>query len=226
MPVTVRDVSRRIRRLFRWRDPDRFLQSVTGVVHVGANVGQERFAYARYGLHVIWIEPIPEVFAQLEQNIRGMDRQQAFNRLVTDRDGADYCFYVADNNGESSSIMELRGHQDIWPDVTFDRSVGLRSVTLTRLLEEAAVHRQLYDALVLDTQGSELLVLKGAVDLLGGFRFVKTEVPDFESYADCCQLEEMDEFMGRHGFARFSCHEFAVRAQEGSYYDVVYQRVV
>ena len=39
------------------------------------------------------------------------------------------------------------------------------------------------------------------------------------------QLAEVEAFMNQHGFARFSCHEFAVRAQGGSYYDVVYQRV-
>jgi hypothetical protein len=36
----------------------RFLRDVTGVIHVGANTGQERFLYRLFGLNVIWIEPI------------------------------------------------------------------------------------------------------------------------------------------------------------------------
>lgn len=38
-----------------------------GVVHVGANLGQERELYEHYGLNVLWVEPIPEVFEQLKK---------------------------------------------------------------------------------------------------------------------------------------------------------------
>jgi hypothetical protein len=42
-------------------DPYRFLRRTKGVVHVGANEGQERDIYARYNLNVLWIEPLPDV---------------------------------------------------------------------------------------------------------------------------------------------------------------------
>jgi hypothetical protein len=42
-----------------------YLRKVRGVIHVGANEGQERDLYAAFGLNVIWIEPIPEVFQVL-----------------------------------------------------------------------------------------------------------------------------------------------------------------
>ena len=41
------------------------LSQCRGVIHVGANSGQERKVYARLGLDVLWIEPIPGVFAEL-----------------------------------------------------------------------------------------------------------------------------------------------------------------
>ena len=34
---------------------DVFLKSVSGVIHVGANTGQERDLYAKYHLDVVWI---------------------------------------------------------------------------------------------------------------------------------------------------------------------------
>ena len=43
-------------------DPDAFLRRVRGLVHVGANTGQERESYASHGLSVIWVEPIGDVF--------------------------------------------------------------------------------------------------------------------------------------------------------------------
>jgi FkbM family methyltransferase len=142
--------------------PDRFLRSVRGVVHVGANVGQERELYRRHDLDVLWIEPIPDVFATLSNNIAGMPRQRALRALVTDRDDAEYEFHIANNAGESSSILDLKEHRDVWPTVDFTQTIKLKSITLTTLLERERVDLARYDALVMDTQGSELLVLRGA----------------------------------------------------------------
>ena len=41
---------------------------------------------------------------------------------------------------------------------------------------------------MLDTQGAELLVLKGAAGLLHRFQFIKVEAADFESYANGCRV--------------------------------------
>ena len=64
-------------------DENDFLTKVRGVIHVGANDGSERYVYAEYGLKVIWIEPIPEVFQQLVENIRSFPDQKAINALIT-----------------------------------------------------------------------------------------------------------------------------------------------
>jgi FkbM family methyltransferase len=212
---------RRLRRLFA-PDPNRFLRSARGVVHVGANVGQERELYDRYGLDVLWIEPIPDVFAALSANIAGFPRQRALERLVTDRDGASYEFHVANNDGQSSSILELGQHRDVWPKVDFTRTITLQSSTLATLFAREKIDLARYDALVMDTQGSELLVLRGAEPLLSGFKFIKTEVPDFEAYAGCAQLEDVERYLGARGYAELTRHRFASRPGGGNYYDVVY----
>jgi FkbM family methyltransferase len=214
-----------ILRKIRKRYADRFLRRVSGVIHVGANTGQERELYARRGLAVLWIEPIPEVFAELCVNLRGYERQRALEYLVTDKDGAEYEFHVASNEGQSSSIMELKDHRDIWPDVTFTRSIKLKSTTLASLLAKEHIDLAQYDALVMDTQGSELLVLKGAESVLRNFKFVKTEVADFEAYAGCCRLPEMEAFMTRHGYREFSRRKTGTHPAGGSYFDIVYERL-
>lgn len=215
---------RRLRRA-RKGGPDSFLGKVTGVVHVGANTGQERDLYASLGLRVIWIEPIPDVFAQLCANIRDLRKQRALQALVTDVDGSEYEFHVANNSGLSSSILEFKDHADIWPDVKYSSTIRLRSLTLAALLGRERVNPRKYQALVMDTQGSELLVLRGSVPILRSFRFIKTEVPDFEAYAGCCQLKDIDAFMGEHGYTEHSRKEFARREAGGRYFDVVYRRM-
>ena len=206
------------------RDADRFLRQASGVIHVGANTGQERDLYQQHGLRVVWIEPIPEVFDLLKANIQAYPMQSAFQALVTDKDDERYQFHVSNYEGLSSSILQLKLHNDIWPDVTFTRTLALRSVTLPSLLRREGIDVADYDALVMDTQGSELLVLKGAAAILPNLRFIKTEVPDFESYEQCCQLEEMTRFLEQHGFREYVRRPFATRPEGGTYYDVVYRK--
>jgi FkbM family methyltransferase len=213
---------RRLRRLFA-PNPDRFLRSARGVVHVGAHTGQERELYDRHGLDVLWIEPIPEVFATLQANIAGFSRQRALERLVTDRDDACYEFHVANNDGVSSSILDLKDHRIVWPKVSYTRTITLKSSTLATLLARERIDIARYDALVLDTQGSELLVLRGSEPVLDRFKFIKTEAADFEAYAGGAMLEDIARYLTARGYTELLRSHFASRpGGGGDYYDVVY----
>jgi len=204
------------------RRPDFFLSRVKGVVHIGANLGQERDIYAAHNLNVLWIEPIPEIFARLVERIATMPKQRAICSLVTDVADREYPFHIASNEGESSSLLEFGQHKELWPDVFVTRTIMLKSVTLSSLIKRERIDLSKYDALVMDTQGSEMLILKGAVDILDSFRFIKTEVADFASYEGCCRLSDMDEFLQQRGLRRVVAHRFAHKAGVGSYFDVAY----
>jgi FkbM family methyltransferase len=211
-----------------WRrilpDPDAFLHKVSGVIHVGANSGQERGVYDQLGLRVLWVEPIPEVFAALSANIAPFHRQKALQCLVTDKDDAEYQFHVASNEGASSSILEFGLHPDIWPEIRYQKSITLRSRTLPSLLKDAQVDVSEYDALILDTQGSELLILRGAEAILRSFAYIKVEVADFESYVGGAQVPDVARYLKSHGFKESRRREFAHR-RDSSYYDIVYRRL-
>ena len=155
---------------------------------LGANVGYEAKLYRAHGLSVVFIEPIPEVFARLSAKIRGFKDQKAFQALVTDVDDKEYKFYVANNYGESSSIFKFKHVKDIWPDIDYKTSILLKSTTLATLFKREQLDASKYQALIMDTQGSELLVLKGSIPILDNFKFIKTEVADFESYEGCCHF--------------------------------------
>jgi FkbM family methyltransferase len=201
-----------------------FLRHVSGVIHVGAHIGQERHLYDQYGLRVLWIEPLPELFATLQANIARLPRQRAVQCLVTDRDGAEYPFHVASNAGASSSIFELELHKDVWPEVTMTGTVTMRSKTLATLLADERLDPKDYDALVLDTQGSELLVLEGAAPLLPNIAYIKTEAADFRAYKDCCLLVDIAAFLARHGFREQARKQIAPHPNGGAYYDVLFAR--
>lgn len=219
----IKTIQKKINSLFK-RNPDRLLKKVRGVIHVGANTGQEIKLYAKYGLSVVWIEPIPEVFDELKSNLSGVRKQIAIKGLVTDVDNEEYDFHLANNNGASSSILELKLHHDIWPEVIYEKTIKIYSKTLSSLLKDNNINISNYDMLVMDTQGSELLVLKGSLPVLQHFTYIKTEVPDFESYKGCCQLKDLQSFLTQHGFIELSRNKFASRLGGGSYYDIIYKR--
>ena len=202
----------------------RHLQSAKGVIHVGANTGQERDLYDKFHLDVIWIEPIPSAFADLVSNISGFPRQRAYRYLVTDEDGKEYTFHVSNNGGQSSSILGLAMHKQMHPHVWYSDSIKLESITLASLVKKEKIDLRAFEVLILDTQGSELMVLKGAAGLLPHFRFIQTEVADFEAYSGCCQLPEMSSFLARHGFREYRRDIQRSTPGIGTYYEIVYKR--
>ena len=58
------------------KEKDLFLNQATGVIHIGANSGQERKLYARHDLDVLWIEPNPKVFKELQKNIDNLKKDE------------------------------------------------------------------------------------------------------------------------------------------------------
>lgn len=209
---------------FLGRDMDRYLNYVTGLVHIGANSGQECAIYDGYGLNVVWVEPIPRIFEQLQKNISRYDKQRAFQELITDTDNIEYKLHIANNNGASSSIYDFKDHKDMWPDIDYEDSILLKSRTLSSLFKIELLDISKYQALVVDTQGSELLVLKGSLPLLSYFKYIKVEVADFESYEGCCTLSEMELFMQENGYVEFARKKYAKNDKGGRYYDLIYKR--
>lgn len=200
-----------------------YLNKCRGVIHVGANVGQESHLYADRGLAVLWIEPIPNVFATLADNIREEPRQRAINALLLDKDDVEHVLHVASNDGASSSIFDFHMHCDIWPEISYVADLTMRSSTLPSVLKREGVELSEYDALVLDTQGSELFVLKGAEPILGRFRYIQTEAADFESYRDGALASQITSFMKEHGFVLTYKERMARHQSGGRYYELLFK---
>ena len=210
----------------RSQHPNDFLNCCRAVIHIGANEGQERDLYAKHSLSVLWVEALPDVFQKLTNNLRNYPKQRAVNALVTDQEGEHYDFNVSNNAGESSSIYDFQGHKEIWPEVNFTRTIRLRSTTLPALLRKEGLNPSGFDALILDVQGAELLVIRGAGEVLDSIKFVKTEAADFESYRDACTETTLSQALKERDF--FPCYKewFAGKESVGSYYDILYKRAV
>lgn len=205
--------------------PDRFLKGGRGVIHIGANKGQERELYSGYGLKVVWIEPIPDIFRELQSNIAGFPDQAAYNALIAEKDGIQYQFHISDNEGSSSSILEANRELVYeWKTVNFPTSIELESLSLPTFLRSNAIDVASYDMLVLDTQGAELMILRGAQEILRQFRYVQCEAVNYEVYSGCCLLADLDAYMSKQGFRQTGRFVLSRAAKGGRQWDVLYRR--
>src|SRR5262249_24373953 len=135
-----------------------------------------------------------------------------------------YDFGVANNGGQSSSIFDFHLHKEIWPQVGYVGSVKLKSATLKTIVEREAINLEPFDALIMDVQGAELLVLEGAGDLLDRFNWIRCEAADFEIYRDCCQVKDLDAFLLPRGFVKARTDVGAGKPGLGHALEVLYVR--
>lgn len=207
-----------------FRDRIISFRSCRGVIHVGANTGQEREFYDKLNLNVVWIEPIAQIYNQLLENIKPFENQMALNCLITDRDGETITLHISSNNGASSSIFELEGHKNIWPDVHYVNEINMTSATLTTALRCGGVDLEKYDVLVVDTQGSELLVLKGAQQILNNLKYIIVEAANFEAYRGCTNVDEIRTYLEGQGFEMIRKKKNFEVPDVGAYFDLAFRQ--
>jgi FkbM family methyltransferase len=130
---------------------------------------------------------------------------RAVQALCTDEDGRRFKFHVASNGGQSSSVFEPDLHLKAHPGVVFENTIEISSVTLDSLMDSLQKETPdeplpVYDLLCMDTQGCELLVLKGAQKTLKNVRAVWTEVSWTELYKGGVLLNELSAYLEQMGF--------------------------
>lgn len=184
-----------------------FGMASSGVIQIGASKGQEIIQFINAGIeHIVLIEPIPEVYEELYKEAdKYRDRANivCIKECVSDTTGQVVKFNIANNEGQSSSILEFKTHAIEHPDVKFIDSIEVTTITLTDLLVKYGLDYHKYDWLTLDCQGAEGLILLGTSDeILNWLEYIYLEVNEKELYAGCMLLPDIDKLLSRYGFDR------------------------
>jgi len=192
------------------------------VVHVGAHVGSEAIRYDQLlAKRVVWIEASPVLFQSLTENIKNLKLEtrnrsifQRFagnsktehicvNALIGEDDSDEASFHIYDNDGKSNSVFKIdrnNGHYDFLKET--GEILNLPVKTLDGALVEAGINPEEVNVLVLDTQGAELLCLKGATKLLKSASYIEAEVSKEAVYQGGVLLRELDAWLAGRGFRR------------------------
>lgn len=180
---------------------------ITGVIHVGAHLGEEADAYELAGIkNVIWIEGNPDLIAPLAAKVVPLGHQ-VVNALVGAESSVEKVFHIT-NNGQSSSVLEFGTHTIVSPDVHFTHDIKVMMHTIDDIMdgvtmrEDDATPAGAFNFMNLDLQGYELEALKGAKYTLPNVDYIYTEVNHDELYVGCARIGELDDWLGRRGFKR------------------------
>ena len=143
--------------------------------------------------HIYLFEPQPGPLAAL-QRLAGQDpRIKVFPVAVSDSDGTAR-FNVASNDGESSSLLQLGSHRELFPEVTMQSTIEVLTRRLDSVLAEQGLERP--DAMIIDVQGAEYMVLKSFSEpLLDGLRLIYTEVSTEAVYEGAGVLSEVEALL-------------------------------
>lgn len=169
-----------------------------GVLHIGANVGEEAPVYERLGIKKqIWIEGNPEIFLKLKKNIAHNPQAVALNYVVGD-ENKEVVFHISNNGSQSSSVLELGTHKVAHPTVHYIDHIK----TTMHRIDSLGLDLKDVDFLNIDLQGAELLALRGMGDLLRQFNWAYLEVNKEHVYEHCVLVSDLDLFMLGFGFKR------------------------
>ena len=178
---------------------NQILKGTEGVLHIGGSFGQEAGEYDDYDLKVIWIEGLPEVFLDLEQNISKYPSQRAFNALLGANSGSTK-FILTSNGFMSSSLYRLNPVVAAQYDYEELESIELNLVRLDELFPPNLLVGMSH--WVIDVQGAELEVLKGSGALLQLCSTLEVECSNYEVYKLAPLLQNIEEFLNEAGFIK------------------------
>lgn len=162
---------------------------INGIAHCGGHFAEEHADYKRAGIKKIaYIEASPKTFSILRSKIFDND-VKLFNVACADYEGYAEMFCETANTGQSSSLLPPGTHVKHYPSIKFNHREKVKVVKLDSLQLKG------YNFFNCDTQGSELMVLKGATETIKEFDYLYLEVNVEPLYIGAPMVEEIDEYL-------------------------------
>lgn len=200
-PLTAQQSGQRQRLIARYQT------QATGILHLGAHVGQERERYDRLDKPVLWVEGHPAIFQQLQQHLEPYPKQRALCAVLAEVDGRLATFYRSNNaDGVSSSLFPFGAYADgehsLWPQLQLRmiEQLSLPTLRLDTLLAGNAIEAKDYSFWVVDLQGAEALALAGAERSLAACQAMLIEVSTVEVYRGGVTWQPLREQLSAAGF--------------------------
>ncbi|NTW87971.1 MAG: FkbM family methyltransferase [Desulfobulbaceae bacterium] len=173
------------------------------IVEIGCNDGDHTlwFLDVFANPRVYCFEPDPRAIARFRKKVVGHSNVRLFEMAVSDHNG-DITFHQSGGQRNatltstmpegwdfSGSIREPKNHLEVYPWVTFEQSIKVKTTTLDTWCDEQGVGE--IDFIWMDVQGAEIDVFRGATNTFMKTRFLYTEYSNKELYKGQKPLKQL-----------------------------------
>jgi FkbM family methyltransferase len=199
--------------------------NLKGIIQIGVHYAEEHSVLLSIGAEkIVYIEPCKDAYETMVCNISDYMQLPQEGILISLSDSSYYscvfnqnklqikCFMCAcadyegqtemftskDNQGQSNSILQPHLHLAQHKEIVFNEKENVFIVKLDNL----PFDKKDYQLLMMDVQGAEGLVLKGAPETLKHIDCIYTEVNRDYTYEGNMLIDEMDEYLYNFGFVR------------------------
>lgn len=173
----------------------KYNMKIKGVIHIGSHYGQENNLYNSIDIkNRIFFEPLNSNFSFLEKNI---EPTHTLVKKALGNENKKVSMYVEkQNSGQSSSILKPKLHLTQYPNIVFENTEIVDMIRLDSFEKDLTD----YNFIVIDVQGYELEVFKGAEKTLQNIDYIISEINRDELYENCTKIEQLIEFLSTYGF--------------------------
>ncbi len=170
------------------------------IIEAGAHIGSDsgRFAEIWKDSVIHAFEPVPEVYNQLVENTSKYTNIKTYRQALSDITGESKMYVSSGRSDASSSLLAPKQHLEVHPDVTFDNTITVSTITLDDFCTENNISH--IDFMWLDMQGYELPMLMASKKMINNINVIYSEVSLIETYKGVLKYEKYKEWMEESGF--------------------------
>lgn len=177
-----------------------------GVIHLGAHKGEELNLYRKLKIkNILLYEANKKLINYLKFkgfffNFLFKMNIQVINKIIYNEDR--FCSLNITSNTQSSSILNLGLHKKLYPNIVKKNENLVDGATLNSEFKNF-YNINNFNILNMDIQGSELLALLGANDIISNLDVIYTEINYDYIYENCALINEIDDYLTKYDFIRF-----------------------
>ena len=196
-----------------------------GVIHLGAHKGEELKLYKKLNIkNILLYEANKKLINYLkfkstifnfifDMNIK------IINKVIYDKKSI--CKLNITSNSQSSSILDLGIHKELYPNIVKEEEVLVEGNTLD---DEFSNFYNInnYNFLNIDIQGAELLALLGAQTILNKLDIIYTEIHYDYVYKNCALVSDIDNLLKKYNFVRYYTSDVKNKKNISVWGDAIY----
>jgi FkbM family methyltransferase len=196
-----------------------------GVIHLGAHKAEELKLYKKLNIkNVLLYEANKKLINYLKfksviysflfnMNIK------IINKVIYDKKSM--CKLNITSNSQSSSILDLGIHKELYPDIVKKEAVLVEGNTLDDEFSNFYDIKN-YNFLNIDIQGAELLALSGAQTILSKLDIIYTEINYDYVYKNCALVSDIDNLLKKYNFIRYYTSDVKNKKNISVWGDAIY----